>query len=87
MPNVAIVDDKKYLDLRPGGLYIVGGEWKYSWWPDEVETVIDLYNRGYGITIIARRVKSVPRDVFLLLIDLAEHNQIKRRPGFVWGAM
>lgn len=85
--NAAMIDDKKYLDLRPGGLFIVGSEWKYSWWPEEVEIVIDLYNRGYGLPIIARRVKSIPRDVFLLLLDLAEKGKIKRRPGYLWGAM
>jgi len=69
------------------GLYIVGEEWKYSWRPEEVEIVIDLYNRGYGLTIIARRVKSAPRDTFLLLMDLAEQERIKNRPGYLWGVV
>ncbi len=83
--DYAVAEDKRYLEPRNTGLYIVGHEWKYSWWPEEVETVIDLYNRGYGLTIIARRVQSTPRDTFLLLLDLAEKGRVKQRPGFLWG--
>lgn len=87
LSNYQIQDDKKYVEPRTVGLYIVGHEWKYSWWPEEVNTVIDLYNRGYGLPIIARRVKSTPRDTFLLLLDLAEQGRIKQRPGHIWGAL
>jgi hypothetical protein len=85
LSNYQIQDDKKYVEPRNTGLYIVGHEWKYSWWPEEVESAIELYNRGYSLTIIARRVKSTPRDTFLLLLDLAEKGRVKQRPGFLWG--
>ena len=84
--DYAVARDKRYLDPQER-LYIVGREWCFEWLPSEIETVIDLYGRGYGLTIIARRVKSTPRDTFLLLLELAEQGRIKNRPGYLWGVM
>ncbi len=85
MPTDQVVArDKRYLTLTEP-IHIVGREWCFEWYQSEIDTVIDLYNRGYGLTLIARRVKSTPRDTFLLLLELAEKGKIKRRPGYLWG--
>jgi hypothetical protein len=84
--DLAVARDKRYSKLTEP-VYIVGREWCFEWFKTEIDTVIDLYNRGYGLTIIARRVDSTPRDTFLLLLDLAEQGRVKRRPGYLWGAM
>ncbi len=79
-----VARDKRYLALTEP-VHIVGREWCFEWYQSEIDAVIDLYNRGYGLIIIARRVKSTPRDTFLLLMELAEQGKIKRRPGYLWG--
>lgn len=79
-------DDYKYLEPRDG-LHMIGADWKYAWWPEEIEQVIALYRKGYGLTEIARQVEALPRDTFLLLLDLAEQGKIRKRKGYVWGAM
>lgn len=83
----ATLRDKRYLQLEDEALHIVGRDWCFEWRQEEIDIVIDLWNRNYGLPIIARRVESTPRDTFLLLIELAEQGKIKQRPGFVWGAM
>lgn len=76
--------DKRYATpVEP--LHIVGAEWNLSWYEGEVEKAIKLYNGGHSLTTIARRLDSYPRDVFLLLMDLAEAGRIKRRAGWLWG--
>lgn len=84
MADLATARDKRYTGLTEP-VYIVGKEWCFEWYTREIDTVIDLYNRGYGLTVIARRMESTPRDTFLLLLDLAEQGKIKRRPGYLWG--
>ena len=66
-------------------LYHVGQEWNFTWYVTEVDKVIRLYADGYHISLIARRLDREPRDVFLLLLDLAEQGRIKRMPGWIWG--
>lgn len=83
--NLTTKRDKRYLQLTKEALHIVGRDWCFEWHQGEVDTVIDLWNRNYGLHIIARRVESTPRDTFLLLLELAEQGKIKPRPGFVWG--
>ncbi len=86
--NIVVARDKRHhLEEADDLLHIVGREWCFEWWQKEIDTVIDLWKRGYGLTIIARRVGSTPRDTFLLLIELSEQGKIKPRPGYVWGAM
>ena len=83
MPNAQRVE-MRYQALREP-VYIVGKEWCYTWYGHEVDKVIRLYNDGHHISLIARRLDREPRDVFLLLLDLAEQGRIERRPGLIWG--
>ena len=83
MPDAQRVE-MRYLTLREA-VYIVGQAWCYTWYGHEVDKVIRLYADGYHISLIARRLDREPRDVFLLLLDLAEQGRIERRPGLIWG--
>ena len=76
--------DKRYVQPTEP-LHIVGHNWQLQWYQSEIERVIKLWNAGYSLPVIARRLESEPLFIFLLLVDLAERNKIKRRPGFIWG--
>ncbi len=80
----AVARDKRYLAPNEP-LHIVGRDWCFEWTHSEIDTVISLYNRGYGLSIIARRVKTTPRDTFLLLLELAEQGKVSKREGYIWG--
>ncbi len=80
----AVARDKRYLFLTEP-VHIVGRDWCFEWLPAEIETVLNLWNSGYTLTTIARRMKSTPRDTFLLLMELAEHGKIRSRAGYLWG--
>ena len=80
----AVARDKRYL-IPTEPLHIVGREWCFEWYQSEVEQVIDLWQRGYSLTAIARRVNSTARDTFLLLIDLSEQGKVTKRIGYLWG--
>ena len=83
--NNTAIDDKKYLEPRDEGMYIVGKNWKYGWWNSEVDTVIKLWNEGHSLQTIAGRGNWKCRDVFILLMCLRENDKIKKRPGYAWG--
>lgn len=83
--DYAVADDKRYIELRDEGMYIVGKDWKFGWWNSEVNTVIKLWNEGHSLQTIADRGNWKCRDVFHLLEDLAEDGKIWKRPGLAWG--
>ena len=66
-------------------VYIVGIGWQFEWYPSAIKQVIQYYNAGDSLLQIAKKVDSEPRDVLLLLIELAEKGEIERRDGWVWG--
>jgi hypothetical protein len=82
--DTTVARDKRYLDPAEP-LHIVGREWCFEWYQSDIEQVIDLWQRGYSLTQIARRVNSTARDTLLLLIDLSEQGKIGKRIGYLWG--
>ena len=66
-------------------VHIVGIGWQFEWYPSVIEQVIQYYNAGDSLLQIAKKVDSEPRDVLLLLIELAEKGKIEEREGWVWG--
>lgn len=85
--NLQVARDKRNSQPSDEPLHIVGRDWCFEWRQSEIDIVIDLWNRNYGLHIIARRVQSTPRDTFLLLLELAEKGKVKQRPGYLWGVM
>ncbi len=79
-----VKQDKRYVEPDTP-LHIVGQEWHLAWYPEEVEKVIKLWGEGKCMLTIADELNSQPTSIFLLLLDLAEHNRIKRRAGYLWG--
>ena len=82
--DIAVARDKRYL-IPTEPLHIVGREWCFEWYQSEVEQVMDLWQRGYSLQAIARRMNTTARDTLLLLIDLAEQGRVTKRIGYLWG--
>ena len=82
--NYVAIRDKKYL-VPTEPLHIVGRDWCFEWYQSDIEQAIGLWERGYSLTQIARRVNSTARDTLLLLIDLSEQGKIGKRIGYLWG--
>lgn len=80
----AVARDKRYIEPTEP-LHIVGREWCFEWFESDINKVIKLWNGGYSLEVIARRVNSTCRDTLLLLIDLSEQGKIGKRIGYLWG--
>lgn len=57
----------------------------FNWDENEVYGVIAQWEEGRSIEYMAESFQRPPRDVFVLLFDLAERNKIKARPGSIYG--
>jgi len=79
------VREVRHLYPQDEPLHIVGRDWHFEWHQGEINKVIKLWNGGYSLPVIARRVDSSTRDTFLLLMELAEKGKIKGRAGYLWG--
>ena len=84
MPDYIAARDKRYL-YPEEPLHIVGRDWCFEWYQSDIDKVIKLWNGGYSLDVIARRVNSTCRDTLLLLIDLSEQGKIGKRIGYLWG--
>jgi len=66
--------------------YIVLMDLDFSWKNEEIEKVIELWNKGYGIDKIKEKLNRNDGDeVFLLLLDLARKNKNAKRLNDIWG--
>jgi len=78
-----IVDLKK---CRPRErLYIACLDMDFSWFPAEVEKIINAWQVGKPIWEIAEELNRCPDEVAILFIDLARKGKIKSRPRGVYG--
>lgn len=66
-------------------LYIALQELDFSWYPHEVERVIEMWERGTPIWDMSVEFGRCQEEVFLLLLDLAMNGRVKRRPGGICG--
>lgn len=77
------IDGKK---VRPHTeLYIALLGLDFSWFPEEVKKVAEMWREGYGIREIAEEVGREGDEVFLLLLDLARKKEIESREGDLYG--
>jgi hypothetical protein len=74
------------LKTRPQAeLYIALEDLDFSWYESEIDRVIEMWQRGAHIEIIANTLKRTQEEVLILLLDLAMRDKIKLRYGSVWG--
>lgn len=73
--------------LRPKELYIAldNLDIDFTWYPDEVDHVIQAWESGMHIADIAAAFRRTDTEVFLLLLDLANKGKIDEREGGVFG--
>jgi len=76
-------------------LYIALEDLDFTWYSDEIEKVIELWNQGANVVEIAEKVRKAPwfmhskdhgqYEVVILLMDLARREKIEPRPGGLLG--
>lgn len=73
--------------LRPKELYIAldNLDIDFTWYPDEVDHVIQAWESGMHIADIATAFDRSINEVFLLLFDLASKSKISEREGGIYG--
>jgi hypothetical protein len=59
----------------------------FAWQNEDIETVKTMWQEGYGIEKISRKIQREVDEVFLLLLHLARQGEIKERPYGVWGVI
>lgn len=75
--NREVIDLKKN---RPGDrLYIACLDMDFSWYPVEVNKVINMWQEGKSIWEIAEEQNRCPDEVAILIIDLARRGKISPR--------
>jgi predicted Rossmann fold nucleotide-binding protein DprA/Smf involved in DNA uptake len=68
--------------LRPNKpLYIACDELDFSWFPEEVGRIKNLWKENFCIADIAEDLGRKPAEVMILLIDLSLNNWIEQRDG------
>lgn len=73
--------------LRPKELYISLSELDFTWFPEEVPGIIEMWEAGESIHDIANRTDRPVTEVFLLLLDLASKGHITEREGGIFGKL
>lgn len=66
-------------------VYIPLLDMNFQWMPDEVEKVIDMWEKGYHLQLIADEINREGDEVMILLLDLARKSQIEKRENSIWG--
>lgn len=66
-------------------LYIALEQLDFSWYQDQVELVIELWNKGVHIKQISEELGRDSDEVFLLLMDLIRRKRIKERKNGIYG--
>ena len=66
--DYAVARDKRYLEPAEP-LHIVGREWCFEWYQSDIDKVVKLWNGGYGLEVIARRVNSTCRDTYIVQVN------------------
>jgi len=65
--------------------YIACEHYDFEWEPVELERFRRLWKNGEDIRDIAAKLRRKPAEVAFLVIDQADRNKIKARPGACWG--
>jgi hypothetical protein len=64
---------------------IVLDDLNFSWEKKVIDKVIELWNQGVGLRELSKIVCRKKEETFLLLLDLAMKEKIKKREGAIWG--
>ena len=76
------------LKLRPKEQYIAlldDKDFDFGWEPEEVKTLISLWNKGKDIWSMADHFNRDVDELFILLIDLSRQKRIDKRERGVYG--
>ena len=57
----------------------------FQWMPEEIEKVIEMWQKGYDLRVISKELQREGDEVMILLLDLARKNQIEKRENSIWG--
>ena len=72
--------------LRPTSeLYIALADLDFSFYPDEMEKVIESWRAGVEIAEIAQSLNREIDEIAILIMDLARKNKVEKRRGGVFG--
>ena len=71
--------------LRPVDVYIALDDLDFAWLPEEVETVINCWDKGYDIRVMSEELEREEDEIALLIMDLARKEKIKYRSNGVYG--
>ena len=82
--NRVLADSRK---IRPREkLYIALSELDFSWYPNEVEQVAQMWRDGIHIADIAEKMKRDIDEVVILIMDLARRDVIEPRKNGAAGS-
>lgn len=65
--------------------YIACEDLDFSWWPEQVQKVQELWCQGVDIVDISKQVHRDCDEVAILVMDLARQGKIQRRKRGVFG--
>jgi len=66
-------------------VYIPLLEMDFKFMPEEIETVIKMWNKGYDLRVMSKELNRDGDEIMVLLLDLARKSQIKPRENSIWG--
>lgn len=70
----------------PEQLYIALEGYDFSFLQCEIDYVLSAWPKGESIDMMAEKLMRPVAEIFILCLDLAEKQKIKRRAGAIWGA-
>ena len=66
-------------------LHIALFDLDFSFTQSEIDTAIDMWNKGYDLRVIADELQREGDEVMILLLDLARNKRIEKRENSIWG--
>lgn len=70
---------------KRGRFFVACQDWNFCWIPEELQTFLRLWKEGKPIWEIAEQIGRPIKELAILIIDLAEREEIRPRPGGVFG--
>lgn len=65
--------------------YIALEDLDFSWWPEDIKRVCEMWQKGVDIVNISRQLHRDCDEVAILLMDLARQDKICKREHGVFG--